>query len=62
VVSVKAMKLPFRKHKIEALQAQTRKTDELEKAVDEVAVRVARLKAIGTVVSVRTRQGKARST
>jgi hypothetical protein len=42
-------------------EERERRTQELEKQVDEVAARVQRLKAVGTVVTVRARNGRARS-
>lgn len=44
-----------------ALEEGERKTQELEARVDEQTARVQRLQSIGTVITVRARQGKARS-
>lgn len=59
MVAASAMRLLRRKPVLDP--ATKARTDELARQVDEVSERVERLKAAATVITVRARTGKARS-
>lgn len=59
MVAADAMRLFRRKPGI--TPESERRTSELEKQVNDIEARVERLKAVGTIVTVSARTGKARS-